>query len=638
MKVHRKALLQRLSFFVVAYYSPWRFIMDKNLIEKLSLVSSEPGVYLMKDSKNSIIYAGKAKNLKKRVSSYFLQQGRHDLKTEVLVGKIADFDTIITASEQEALILESNLIKKYKPRYNIILKDGKQYPSIKIDIKNKFPSVSVVRKIKKDGSLFFGPFASSLSVRNTLKIINKTFMLRKCKKGSFANRTRPCLNYQIKACLGPCCNEISQKEYDENVREVILFLKGKTQYLSRRIKNNMVREAENQNYEEAAKFRDKLFAIQTILEKQVAVTTDLMDRDIIATAGSSDCFIITVLFVRGGLLVGSTHFEFSDVIADSSEKISTFIRQYYEKNHFVPKEILLPFSIDDNELVEQWLSTVKGRKVRILFPERGEKKRLVEMGENNAKKEYLERISTNAAIKKMLERLQIKLKLATIPMRIECFDNSNISGTSPVAAMVVFENGKPDKSSYRKYKIKTVKYQDDYAYMSEVLTRRYLKSDKEQPWPDLLMVDGGKGQLNIAVNVMKELNIEGAFEIVGIAKMDSFAGETEDKIYKPGRSNPMNLDRDEALLRYLMQIRDEAHRFAITFHRNRRGKTSIASQLDLIPGIGKKRKQILFKHFGSIDKIKKASVSDIACLPGMNHNIAKVLIKYLKLEYKPSGN
>jgi len=603
--------------------------MNGSLTEKLSLISSKPGIYIMKDVKGKVIYVGKAKNLKKRVSSYFLKQGKHDLKTEVLVGKIVDFDTIITASEHEALILESNLIKKYKPKYNIILKDGKQYPSIKIDIKNRFPSVSIVRKIKKDGSLFFGPFTSNLAVRNTIKIINKTFMLRKCKSGTFSNRTRPCLNYQIKACLAPCCNNISQKEYDENVNEVILFLKGKTKYLVRRIEKNMMQEAEKQNYEEAAKFRDKLFAVKKILEKQVAITTDFVDRDIIATAGNFDCFIITVLFVRSGVLLGTAHFEFSDVIDDVAKQISTFIRQYYEKNHFIPKEILVPCFLPDGENIEFLLSSRKKRKVRILFPERGEKRRLIEMGEKNAEKEYHERISTNASIESLLKRLQLKLKLKTVPIRIECFDNSNISGTSPVAAMVVFENGKPDKSSYRKYKIKTVKYQDDYAYMSEVLLRRYSKSNKEQKWPDLLIVDGGKGQLNIAISILKQLNIENCFEVIGIAKMDSFAGETEDKIYKPGRSNPINLDKDGTVLKYLMRIRDEAHRSAITFHRDKRGKTAIASQLDSIPGIGVRRKQILFKHFGSVDNMKKASISDIASLPNMNHNIAKVFVNHL---------
>lgn len=599
------------------------------LREMLSRVSSKPGVYLMKDAKDRIIYVGKAKNLKKRLSSYFNRPDQHDMKTGVLVKRIATFDTIITSSEQEALILEATLIKRHKPRYNVILKDDKRYPSLRINVREPYPYISVVRKIAKDGSLYFGPFASGKAVHQTLKIIRKTFKLRKCKTKDFMKRSRPCLNYQIGACLGPCCLDVDLEAYREMVKEVSLFLKGSAPELIRKIKKEMLAAAEGQEFEKAAELRDKLIAIEKTIEKQVVVTTDQVDRDILAIARTPEHSLITMLFVRGGFLMGTRHFSFAETMANDAEMMGAFIRQYYETNQFIPKEILIPAAIEDAPLLEDWLKTIKGQNVHIRHPLRGEKRLLIKMALQNAEKELRERIASGATVTEMLLRLQKRLHMDTLPMRIECFDNSNIAGAHPVAAMVVFEKGKADKASYRKYTIKTVRQQDDYAYMAEVLERRYAKGDESRPFPDLLMVDGGKGQLNIALAVIKALDLEDEFQLIGIAKKDEKRGETADKIFLPGRSNPVNFGRDGDLLLFLQRIRDEAHRFAISFHRRRRNKTSIQSALDSIPGIGQKRKEMLFSHFGGIRQMAAASPDEISALPGMNRKVAEAVVNAL---------
>ena len=601
--------------------------MTINLNDKLSGAPNDPGVYLMKDAEGKVIYVGKAKNLKKRLSSYFKQSGQIDLKTRVLVKKVSSFDTIITRTEKEALILESNLIKQYRPRYNVILKDDKRYPSLCLDIKSQYPGLNIVRKIEKNGAQYFGPFSSSQAVRQTLKIIHKTFKLRKCKTKNFKQRSRPCLNYQIGACLAPCCHDVDSKTYDEIVKEVVLFLKGRTPELIKKIKKQMTSAARDQDYERAAMLRDKIFALEKVLEKQVAVTTDFKDRDVIAIADSPEILLIALLFVRGGYLLGKTRFSFTKTMSTESEMVSAFIRQYYEKTHFIPQEVLVPIPLEDTCVLEDWLTAINQKKVRILYPRRGENAQLVKMAAHNAQNSLKDlTASTDAAID-ISVRLQKSLRMDKMPERIECFDNSNISGTEPVAGMVVFENGKPNKSLYRKYKIKTVNKQNDYAYMAEILTRRYGKGEKSKPYPDLLVVDGGKGHLNIAVSIIKKFKLEKNFGIIGIAKKDVNRGEINDKVYQPGRANPVNFGRAGDLLLFLQKIRDEAHRFAISFHRKRRDKKSLHSVFDTVPGIGKKRKEILLKHFGSFDKIRKATLEELESIPGIDRKIAEELKK-----------
>jgi len=602
-----------------------------NVEEKLSRTGHEPGVYLLKDEKKVIIYIGKALDLRKRLAAYFKNSGHADMKTGVLVHKIFDFDTIITGNEKEALILESNLIKLHRPRYNVVLKDDKRYPSLRLDLKEKYPAFSIVRKIGEDDALYFGPFVSAYAVRETLKTINKTFKLRKCRASDFKTRTRPCLHCQMEGCLAPCCLDVDPKIYRDHVNEAIMFLRGRTTDLVAKIKKQMDAAARAQEYEKAARIRDKMFSLQRTIEKQIAVTTDFQDRDVFVIVRSNGYALITVFNVMGGFIKGTRHFSFEEIMSTNDEALGIFIRQYYEKRVLLPKEILVSLYLQDAQLIEEWFRTVKDKKVKILNPKRGEKAKLLAMVTHNAEKELRELMATRTVEMELLLRLQKKLKLPRLPERIECFDNSNISGTEPVAGMVVFEKGKAKKSAYRKFKIKTVPTHDDYAYMSEVLKRRLGKSvsqRKPQPFPDLLMVDGGRGQLNIALSVIKELSLEGQFEIIAIAKKDEKKGETRDKIFKTRRTNPIGFGKDADLLLFLQRIRDEAHRFAITFHRKRRIKSTLQSELDAIPGIGKKRKAILLRHFRSIKKIRKADIEQLDALPGITRPAAESVHKY----------
>ncbi len=604
-----------------------------SVAEKLSRTGHEPGVYLLKDENNVIIYIGKARDLRKRLAAYFKNSGHMDMKTGVLVNKICDFDTIITGNEKEALILESNLIKGHRPRYNVVLKDDKRYPSLRLDPEDDYPSFSIVRKIGKDDAIYFGPFASAHAVRETLKTINKTFKLRKCRAQDFKTRTRPCLHCQMEGCLAPCCLDVDPRVYQEQVNEAIMFLKGRATDLVAKIKKQMNAAARAQEFEKATRLRDKMFSLQKTIEKQIAVTTDFQDRDVFAIVRSRGYAWVTVLNVMGGFLIGTRHFSFEEIISTDAEAMGTFIRQYYEKKTtFLPKELLVSMEMEDAKLIEEWFKTVKQKKVKILNPKRGEKAKLMHMAIHNAENELQGWITARTAEMELLLRLQKRLKLAKLPERIECFDNSNISGAEPVAGMVVFEKGKAKKSAYRKFKIKAVNAQDDYAYMSEVLTRRLGKLNPQQASesiPDLLMVDGGKGQLNIALAIIKELDLEGQFELIAIAKKDEKRGEIQDKIFKPHRTNPVVFGKNRDLLLFLQRVRDEAHRFAIRFHRKRRIKTALQSELDAIPGLGQKRKTILLKHFKSIKKIREANINELNALPGISRSTAQAVHRYL---------
>jgi excinuclease ABC subunit C len=608
-------------------------INDKALsvAEKLSLTAHEPGVYLLKDAEGLIIYIGKARDLRKRLAAYFKNSAQTDMKTGVLVKKISDFDTLITGTEKEALILESNLIKRHRPRYNVVLKDDKRYPSLRLNPDEKYPSFTIVRKIGEDDAVYFGPFASAHAVRETLKTVNKTFKLRKCRAKDFKTRTRPCLHCQMEGCLAPCCLDVDPQVYWEQVNEAIMFLRGRTTDLLAKIKTQMNAAAQAQEFEKAARLRDKMFSLQRTIEKQIAVTTDFQNRDVFAISRSNGHALVTVLNVIGGFLKGSRHFSFEETMSTDEEAIGTFIRQYYEKTVSLPKELLVSINLQDARLIEDWFKAVKGQNVKILSPKRGEKAKLLEMAIHNAENELKGLIAARSAEMDLLARLQKKLQLSRLPHRIECFDNSNISGTEAVASMVVFEKGRAKKSAYRQFKIKTVDKNDDYAYMAEVLNRRLKNLNAQQrsePFPDLLMVDGGKGQLNIALAVIKELALEGQFQIIAIAKKDEKKGEIRDKIFIPRRINPLVFGKDSDLLLFLQRIRDEAHRFAITFHRKRRIKTSLQSELDAIPGIGRKRKAILLKHFKSTKKIREANINELNSLPGISRSTAEAVHRY----------
>jgi excinuclease ABC subunit C len=596
-----------------------------HFVEVIKGISESPGVYLMKDAGGQIIYVGKAINLQKRLASYFQRQDAHSAKTALMVARVADIETVITASEKEALILESNLIKRHRPRYNVVLKDDKRYPSIRININAAYPKIEIVRKTPKDGAVYFGPFSSALAVRQTVKLINKTFPLRKCSDRTLGHRTRPCIHHQMGQCLGPCCLPVDLKLYSGIVKDVILFLKGRTPELIKRVRRHMLKASAAQDFETAAVLRDRMVALEKTLERQVTVTTDFVDRDVIAISGSSDFRIVTVMNLRRGFLQGVRHFELTHAAPEKSELMEQFLGQYYQQAHGIPVEILVPRLPENAALLEETLSGWKRRRVRIRHPRRGEKRRLLEMAETNAKNTLRERIQKATGEAAVLENLKRRLHMDRLPARIECFDNSNLAGTNPVSAMVVFVNGRPHKAGYRKYAIRTVTSPDDYASMAEVLSRRYGKIGPANPEPDLLLVDGGKGQVSIAAAVLDQLGLTKRFAIAGIAKKDLEKKEIADKIYLPNRANPVNLGSDGRLLLLLEQIRDEAHRFAITFQRRRRTRATIRSVLDAVPGVGPKRKTALMKHFGSIKKIRAATVNELSELPGINPSLAEAI-------------
>jgi len=601
----------------------------KTLLEKIASVSNGPGVYLMKDNSDAVLYVGKASNLKKRLASYFSKKSHPDLKTGILVKKIISFDTILTASEKEALILESTLIKHHRPRYNVILKDDKRYPSIRIDIQNEFPCLQIVRKIKNDGSLYFGPYASAGSVRHTVNLINKTFKLRKCVSSKVKQRSRPCLNCQMGLCLAPCCYPVNKKLYANIVNEVRMVLNGRTHELIKKLRNSMVVSAKKQDYEVAAKIRDKVFALEKTVEKQIVVITDFIDRDVIGIAKNEMMTLVVMLFVRKGHLQSVRHFVFHDTLSNDHEIADAFIKQYYENCDYIPKEILTPICLRDAEVYSDWFSHLKNAKVKIANPKRGNKLRLLNMAAENAQVRLKKVIEEASSTAECLSRLEKKLRLPALPHRIECYDNSGMSGTNMVAGMVVYIHGKPEKSYYRRYTIKSVDIQDDYACMKEVLERRFKKKNQTGDLPDLLIVDGGKGQLNIALSVLKQLKLENSFSIIGIAKKEVVKNEIHDKVYLPARANPVNFGKDMDTYMFLQRIRDEAHRYAVSFHRQKRGNAALRSVLDDIPGIGKKRKTALLKQFKSLQKIREASIEDLSVVSGMTAKVAKSVHLYL---------
>lgn len=598
--------------------------MNQRLSEKLSMVPDAPGVYLMKDAQGTVIYVGKARSLKKRLGSYFRASGPSDIKTGVMVGKIDAFETILTASEKEALILEETLIKRHRPRYNVILKDDKRYPSLRLDTTHPWPNLTVVRKIRNDGARYFGPYASAQAVRETLNLINKTFRLRKCKNREMATRTRPCLHHQMDRCLAPCCLPVDSEAYRETVREVTLFLRGRTRDLVLQIRRRMEKAAAAQDFEAAATLRDRMFALERTLERQVVVTNDFVDRDVLVTARSEVLTVVTVMSVRGGSLVGSRHFDGPPSPGDDGEILSSFIRQYYESVPFIPSSVLMGDLPEETALLESWLGERKGRRVHLHRPRRGEKFRLLQLARQNAANALEERLEARTGERELLTRLQKHLAMERLPRRIECIDNSNTAGTAPVSARVVFVDGRAEKSAYRTYGIETVTGPDDYATMAEVLRRRF-RDMASEPLPDLMLIDGGRGQLSTAVSVLGEMGFDGRFTVAGIAKKDEARGEPLDRIFLPGRVNPVQFGRDGDLLLFLQRIRDEAHRFAIAFHRKRRGRAAIRSALDNIAGIGPKRKAMLLARYGHVDAIRHAAVEEIADLPGMTPRLAQNL-------------
>src|SRR5919202_768526 len=595
--------------------------MTAVLEEKLKNLPTSPGVYIHKDEGGKIIYVGKAKNLRNRVRSYF-QQGRgHDRKTRELVSRISDFEFIVTDTEVEALVLESNLIKLHKPRYNILLKDDKQYPHLKLTINEPFPRVMITRKIQRDGALYFAPFLPASMARRTIDLINRTFQLRTCDIEIDGRLPRPCLEYHIKRCLGPCVRDLCKPdEYAEAVRDVRMFLEGKNRELADEYVRRMLRASDEMKFELAAKYRDLRRTVLAVSEQQKMAVAQDRDVDIFGFYREGPRLALQLFTMREGKIVGRREFFWEDLAADQSFDPSAFLSdvltQYYSSD-YVPREIHVPVDFEDRELLEKALTERKGRRVHILDPQRGEKRDMIELVEKNALIAFEQRFRVlKPDMERVLEELQEMLELPRFPTRIESFDVSNISGAENVAAVVVCENGKINKAEKRNFRIKTVEGANDPASMREAVFRRYRRQlDEQQPLPDLVMIDGGKTQLAAAADAMRELDLE-AVPMIGVVKPPRRHNEVSHLLAKGREHEPIYLDSHSPVLRLIQMIRDETHRTAVTYHRKRRELRDFTSELTAIPGVGEKRKNRLLRNLGSIQRVALASVAELAPFVG----------------------
>jgi len=590
----------------------------------------------MHDEAGEIIYVGKASSLKNRVRSYFRPNPGDSPKVEAMVSRIADLEWIITDTEVEALILELNLIKKHRPKYNIRLVDDKHYPYLKLTVNEKYPRIVITRSMKKDGARYFGPYTRSGAMNETLRLLRKIFPLRTCSNETMARQTRPCLNAHIKRCLAPCTNQVNPEVYLDMVRDIILFLEGKQEDLIKTLEVKMNQAAENMEFERAAELRDQINAVRQVMVKQKIISADMSNQDVIAMARGQGESCVQIFFIREGKLLGRDHFFLQGTDEMSrSEIITAFVEQYYSKASEIPQEILLQEEVIGKELLERWLTDSKGKRVYLRTPQRGEKLKLVEMVAKNAlmtlEEEELTRQKKQMMTKEAVLELQRELALKKPPFRIECYDISNIQGTNSVGSMVVFENGEPKTSDYRRFQIKTVEGPNDFASLQEVLARRFKRAKAEAEegsqgskfakLPDLIIIDGGKGQLSSAREVMHQL---------GVDDIPTFAlAEEEELLFTEGKSEPIVLPKNSPSLYLVQRVRDEAHRFAVSYHRRLREKRAYKSILDEVPGIGPKRKKALLKAFGSLKGIREASLEELAQVEGMTRPAAETLLEYL---------
>jgi len=601
-----------------------------SLQEKLEQLPRSPGVYLFKDNKQKIIYVGKASVLRNRVRSYFQSSRNLDPKTRRLVARVYDLETIVTDSEMEALILEANLIKEYKPRYNVNLKDDKSFPYIRVT-NEPFPRIFPTRKVVKDGSRYFGPYTDVAKMRDLLKVAKRIFPIRSCnldlnKKNIASGKFKVCLDFHINRCLGPCEGLISEEDYAEIVQHVVNFINGRDRIVLQNLQKKMERFAENLEFEKAGQVRDQIQNLKRFQYRQKMVTPEDIDRDLFAIYAEENDACAVVFKIREGKIIGRHHHFLTGGEGEPLEKILTHLLiRYYQHADFIPGEIYIPQKISDGKHIEDWLRERGEETVKLIVPARGEKAKLLEMAQHNAKlllrELKLQKMKEKDFVPHALKALKRDLHLPALPKRIEAFDISNISGTDPVASLVTFVNGQPVKSEYRRFKIRSKSTPDDFAMMSEVIERRYSRLLREKKdLPDLILVDGGKGQLSVAVDVLKKLDLANQ-PIIALAKR-------LDEVYLPGDPDPQNIPKTSSALRLLQQIRDESHRFAIEFHRNLRRKRAKYSELDEIPGIGEKRKRQLIRHFGSLKNLKTASIADIKKVEGIPEPLAEKIWEF----------
>lgn len=605
--------------------------MEFNIEEELKKLPAKPGVYLMHDANDSIIYVGKAISLKNRVRQYF-QTRERTAKIEKMIAQITRFEYIITDSELEALVLENNLIKEYMPKYNTMLRDGKTYPYIRVSVEEAFPRITKVRQIKRDKSRYFGPYTSETAVADTLEFLHKLFQIRTCNRvlPRDIGKERPCLNYHIKQCNAPCQGYISEEEYQKSIHLILDFLSGKYMGIQKELEQKMAKASQEMNFEEAIQYRELLNSLKHIVQKQKISDESLEDRDVIAFAVEGNDAVVQVFFIREGKMIGRDHFHLTVAQGDTKSAIMTsFIKQFYAGTPFVPSELLLQYSLEEEEILQKWLSQKKGKKITIKVPQKGEKERLVELAEKNAKmvleqdKEKIKReeIRTKGAVKQIEEWLGLENLV-----RMEAYDISNISGFNSVGSMVVYENGKPKRSDYRKFRIKWVQGANDYASMEELLKRRFTHIEKEEKerfskLPDLILMDGGRGQVNIALGVLGELHLN--IPVCGMVKDDNH--RTRGLYYQ---NVEIPIDRHSEGFQLITRIQDEAHRFAIEFHRSLRSKESTHSVLEDIEGIGPKRRNALMRTYENIGQIQDATVEELEQIPEMNRKSAEAVYQF----------
>ncbi|HDQ04581.1 MAG TPA: excinuclease ABC subunit UvrC [Deltaproteobacteria bacterium] len=603
------------------------------LKEKMSSAPRSPGVYLMKDARGKVIYAGKANNLKSRINSYITRKDTRPM-APFLMARVSGIEFITTSTSKEALILENNIIKKHHPRYNVFLRDDKTYYHLSLDATEKFPRLQLARKRVNVDALYFGPYPSGLAAKETLRFVQQIFPLRSCRNRDFKLRTRPCLEYQIGRCLAPCNNLVDEESYRNLVDNAVAFLRGRRRELISDLNRQMQEASKNLNYEEAARLRDRIAALEHALEKQHVDYPADRDQDVLGVYAERDIYCLCVLFVRCGKLLGSKSFEPLKTKESLPEIVASALQQYYE-NGGLPDEIILSCRLPEESVIAEWLSDKKGKRVVITTAQRGAKKALLDMACANAREIFISAQNKSKENISALEILKEKLGLTSLPRRIECFDISNISGKHAVGSMVVFKDGKPDKSAYRRFRIRMTDEPDDYGMMREVISRRFTGADE---LPDLIVVDGGKGQLNIALSVLQSLKTK--MDVIGLAKEEhrifsgggkiaKKAGKMPDRVYLPGRKDAVFLSSSPFALALLQRVRDEAHRFALSYHRQLRQKVNLKSALDEMQDIGKRRKNILLKHFGSVKNVREATLEDLRKVPGIGNDLAQKIYSCL---------
>jgi excinuclease ABC subunit C len=604
------------------------------LSSQMTALPHLPGVYLFRDEEGSVLYVGKAKDLKKRTSSYLRGSVAGDIKTRVFIGKATAIEYIVTSGEKEALLLEASLIKKHRPRYNVVLRDDKNYPALRIDPRDPFPRLEVVRRFQKDKALYFGPYPSAYSVRETLKVLTQLFPLRHCKGRKLIQRERPCLNHSLGHCLGACAGKVSQEEYRKAVNEVILFLQGKTHVLQRELEQRMIDAANATDFEQAARYRDRLQGVASLLENQRIVSNRFDNQDVLGLHQEGEKTIILVLFVRQGVLTGKHDFDLREAQGEKDDVLRSFIQQYYGHGRFIPDEIVVPLPLEDGRTLEEWLSELKTKRVRILPARRGSRRSLLDLAESNARERfsaYQKHEKRDASILRGLQRL---LRLSAAPERMACVDISNIQGLYAMGGIVIFSNGQPDKDSYRHFRIEGREEPDDPAMMAEVVERFLQDEPQIASTLDLLVLDGGKGQLNRVNRLLKEMEEPPRFALIAIAKeREGDRGPKGrglyEKIYIPERKNPLLLSRFPDVLHLLQRLRDEAHRFAISHYQRAHAQGLLSSALDTIPGVGKKRKLMLLHHFENIEALSQANLEELTSLHGISARLAKVIVQVM---------